>query len=85
MDYLETVNKKFDKIIQQAVSHWKSLIEQYPDQVLWGTDRGDAVWNYDEDLGQMRVKIARAFIGKLDPKVQEKFAYKNAERLLRMK
>jgi len=80
--YLETANKNFDKIINQAISHWKSLIEQYPDQVTWGTDRGDAVWNYDQDVGQMQVKIARAFIGKLKPEVQEKFAYKNAEKLL---
>ena len=82
-EYLETVNKKFDKVIKQAVSHWKSLIEEHPDQVIWGTDRGDAVWNYDEDVGHMQVKIARAFIGKLDPSVQEKLAHKNAERLLR--
>ena len=81
-EYLEAANAKFDKIISQAVSHWKSLIEQYPDQVQWGTDRGDAVWNYDLDVGQMQVKIARGFIGKLDPAVQEKFAYKNAEKLL---
>lgn len=50
--------------------------------MLWGTDRGDAVWNYDIEVGQMQVKIARAFIGRLDPTVQEKFAYKNAQRLL---
>ena len=84
-EYLETVNRKFDKVIQQAVSHWKSLIEEYPDQVSWGTDRGDAVWNYDLEVGQMQVKLARAFIGKLDPAVQEKFAYKNAENLLQQK
>ncbi|MBI2665540.1 amidohydrolase family protein, partial [Candidatus Woesearchaeota archaeon] len=80
--YLEVANNKFDKIIQQALGYWKNLIEQYPDQVLWGTDRGDAVWNYDPEVGQMQVKIARAFIGKLDPAVQEKFAYRNAERLI---
>ena len=81
-EYLETVNENFDKVVKQAVSNWKPLIEQYPDQVLWGTDRGDAVWNYDLDVGQMQVKIARAFTGKLDPAVQEKFAYKNAQRLI---
>lgn len=81
-EYLETVGEKFNKVVQQAAVHWKSLIEQYPDQVLWGTDRGDAVWNYDLDVGQMQVKIARAFIGKLDPAVQEKFAYQNAEKLI---
>ena len=30
----------------------------------------------------LQMKLARAFIGKLDPSVQEKFAYQNAERLL---
>lgn len=80
--YLERTNKDFDKIISQALSHWRSLIEQYPDQVMWGTDRGDAVWNYDKEVGEMQVKIARAFIGKLKPEVQEKFAYKNAEKLV---
>ena len=29
------------------------------------------------------VKYARAFIGKLDPAVQEKVGYKNAERIIR--
>ncbi|MBI2079260.1 amidohydrolase family protein [Candidatus Micrarchaeota archaeon] len=82
-EYLETMNNKFDIVVDRGVKDWKSLIEQYPDQVLWGTDRGDAVWNYDLEVGQMQVKIARAFIGKLDPAVQEKFAYKNAERLIR--
>ena len=81
-EYLASANKNFDKIINQDINHWESLIEQYPDQVTWGTDRGDAVWNYDSDVGQMQVKIARAFIGKLDKDVQEKFAYKNAERLV---
>lgn len=81
-EYLEAANQKFDKIVQQAISHWKPLIERHPDRVIWGTDRGDAVWNYDLEVGQMQVKIARAFIGRLDPAVQEKFAYKNAERLV---
>lgn len=30
----------------------------------------------------MQVKVARDFIGKLKPEVQEKFAYKNAEKLI---
>ncbi|HLC58685.1 MAG TPA: amidohydrolase family protein, partial [Candidatus Nanoarchaeia archaeon] len=81
-NYLKNANNKFDKIVQQAVSYWKPLIEKHPDQVIWGTDRGDAVWNYDLEVGQMQVKIARAFIAQLSPNVQEKFAYKNAEKLI---
>ncbi len=81
-EYLEAANQNFDKIVKQAVDDFKSLIEEYPDQVIWGADRGDAVWNYDRDVGLMQVKLARAFIGKLDPAVQEKFAYQNAERMI---
>ncbi len=81
-DYLHAANKKFDHIVQRALRDFKALIERHPDQVMWGTDRGDAVWNYDVDVGQMQVKLARAFIGQLSPGVQEKFAYKNAERVV---
>ena len=80
--YLEKLEEKFNTVLNYAVNDWKSAIERHPDQFVWGIDRGDAVWNYDLDVGQIQVKLARAFIGKLDQSVQEKFAYKNAERLL---
>jgi len=57
------------------------LIEGHPDKFLWGTDRAFA-WHFDDDVGALLDESARAFIVQLDPAVQEKFAYKNAERLL---
>jgi len=80
--YLEKMEADFNIVLRYALDDWKSVIKRHPDQFIWGIDRGDAVWNYDLDVGQMQVKLARAFIGQLDPAVQEKFAYKNAERLL---
>ena len=80
--YVQKLNETFDTVLNYAVSDWKAVIERHPDQVIWGIDRGDAVWNYDLDVGQLQVKLARAFIGKLDPSVQEIFAYETAERLL---
>lgn len=82
-EYLDTLNEKWDTVLNYAVSDWKAVIERHPNQVIWGIDRGDALWNYDLDVGQAQVKLARAFIGRLDPAVQERFAYRNAERLLR--
>jgi len=82
--FLAAVNRDFDSLIAKDVKRWKNMIEKHPDRFMWGTDRGDAVWNYDQDVGLFLVKYARAFIGKLDPNVQEKFAYKNAERLINM-
>lgn len=80
--YLDAANRNFDTIVEVARQDFEDLIEKHPDRVLWGTDRGDAVWNYDLDVSLMQVKLARAFIGRLDPKVQENFAYRNAEYLI---
>ena len=50
---------------------------------MWGTDRGgQAVWTYDMRVSLRLVAYARAFIGGLDPDVQEQFAYGNAARLV---
>lgn len=81
--YLAMMEKEFDAVLEYEVKKWKPVIEKHPDRFLWGTDRGDAVWNYDLEVGQMMVKFARAFIGRLDPKAQEKIAYKNAEAILK--
>jgi len=57
------------------------VIEKYPDQVMWGMDRGHT-WHFDEEVGGLLVEYSRVFIGGLDPELQEKYAYKNAEQLL---
>src|SRR3989338_345651 len=80
--YLEAMEKEFDDVLDYEIRKWKPVIEKHPDKFLWGTDRGDAVWNYDLEIGQIMVKFARAFIGKLDTTVQDKIAHKNAEGLL---
>jgi len=73
----------YDSLLEIDLATWKDVIEAHPDQFLWGTDRGGvAVWTLDNDIGKALSDYARAFIGRLDPAVQEKFAYKNAESLL---
>ena len=75
--------KNYGPLLEKDLATWKDLIEAHPEQFLWGTDRGGiAVWTFDLEVGQALVDYARAFIGRLDPDVQEKFAYKNAESLL---
>ncbi len=83
-DFLTAVEKDFDSLLAKDITRWKSMIERHPDRFMWGTDRGDAAWNYDRDVGLFLVRYARAFIGRLSPEVQEKYAYKNAERLIDM-
>lgn len=70
-------------LLEEDIARWKALIERHPDQVLSGTDRGGSTgWSLDPDVAQTLTGYTRAFIGRLDPAVQAKFAYQNAERLL---
>lgn len=76
--------QNYETLLEEDISTWKGIIERHPDQFMWGTDRSDQVlWSHDPEVGQALANYARAFIGRLDPEVQEKFAYQNAERLLR--
>lgn len=79
MDGLED----FVPLLEIDVANWKALIEAHPNQFMWGTDRGDAVWTYDREVGEKLAEYGRAFIAQLDPSVQKKFAYKNAQRVIR--
>lgn len=72
----------YESLLKVDLTNWKKFIETHPDQVLWGTDRGwSAAWSLDPEVALVLNNYSRTFIGKLDPKVQEKFAYKNAEKL----
>ncbi len=75
--------KNYEPLLEKDLGTWKNFIEKYPNQVLWGTDRGaGAPWSLDLEIGKALTKYSRAFIGRLDDDVQEKYAYKNAEKLL---
>ncbi|MDP3685529.1 MAG: amidohydrolase family protein [bacterium] len=74
---------KYAVLLEEDVATWKGIIERHPDQFLWGTDRSPQVlWSHDPEVGQALTGYTRAFIARLNPAVQEKFAYKNAEHLL---
>ena len=72
----------YEPLIETDLANWMRLIEEHPDRFLWGTDRGDAVWTFDREVGRTLADYGRAFIGRLDPAVQERFAYGNAQRLV---
>lgn len=73
--------KDYGPLLEKDKATWKGFIERYPDQVMWDTDRGTYLWVMDLEVGRALVSYARAFIAELDPAVQEKYAYKNAERI----
>lgn len=80
--FISDMRNDWDRLLDAAYEMYGSLIANHPDRYMWGTDRGDIVWQYDEDIGQLLTEYARAFIGKFDPEIQDLIAYKNAERLI---
>ncbi len=72
----------YASLLETDVAMFKGFIERHPDQVMWGSDRGvSASWDKDADVALALNDYVRAFIGKLDPSVQEKFASENAEKI----
>ncbi|MEK6949817.1 MAG: amidohydrolase family protein [Nanoarchaeota archaeon] len=80
-EFISELTGNFNKILDTNLGIWKPRIEKYPDRFLWGTDRAWD-WHFDPEVGAVLEEMSRSFIGQLSPEVQEKFAYKNAERLL---
>jgi len=74
-------NEMYYRILASALHYWKPLIEAHSDRIMWGTDALYS-WHFDEDVYSEVTRFARDFTGGLSPKVQEKFAYLNAERML---
>lgn len=79
--FISRFKKDFNSNLNSKVKKWKPRIEKHPDRFMWGTDRATD-WHFSEEISMLFEEFARAFIGQLDPAVQEKFAYKNAERLI---
>jgi len=80
-EYLKFIRENFDSLLKEGLRDWKQIIETHPDKFTWGSDRWYS-WHFDPEVSGLVVEFGRAFIGRLDPAIQERFAYKNAERML---
>ena len=81
-DFISAMEGDWDSMLRQALELYKPMIEAHPDRFMWGTDRVDIAWNYDEDVGKLLADYGRAFIGAFDPEIQEMIGHLNAERLI---
>ena len=79
--FISKFRQEFDAILNSKINKWKGAIESHPSRFMWGTDRG-VKWHYDEEISVLFEEFARAFIARLDPEVQENYAYQNTEKLL---
>lgn len=81
-EFIARIKQNWQNMLSAKAAEWKNRMEKYPDRFLWGTDRGHYAWHYDPEVQAWIEEFGRSFIGQLDPAVQEKYAYKNAESLL---
>ena len=90
-DEVKTAARKFianydqneRNLLNTALERYRPLIEAVPDKVMWGTE-GGTDYVYEPEVYDRMIKFTRLFIGELKPEVQEKFAYRNAEKLIEM-
>jgi hypothetical protein len=76
----------YEPLLEYDVKTWGWFIEKHQDQVVWGTDRGPHnTWDFDHEVAFQLQDYVRAFIGRLPVDVQEKYAYKNAEKIFEEK
>jgi hypothetical protein len=69
-----------DRLVEDSLESLWAKLQQYPDRIIWGTDLLDP-WQLEESVTDMVIKISRQLIGRLPADVQEKYAYKNAQRV----
>ena len=77
-------DKLYSELISESVAFWKPSIEAYPYRMMWGTDI-QYWWHYDRDVLHEIVEFGRQFISRLDPTIQERFAYRNVAEMLDFK
>jgi predicted TIM-barrel fold metal-dependent hydrolase len=61
---------------------WKNLIEEYPNQIMVGTDACCGWFSYYSDMVQ---DLRNNLLPYLSPEIMEKLAYKNAVRIFKLK
>jgi len=80
-EFLKYMKVNYEEALAQELDYWEARIMKQPDKFLWGTDRW-YTWHFDEKVGAIIEEFGRDFIGNFDAEIQEKFAYKNAQRLM---
>ncbi len=79
--FIANYDRNEQQLLNAALNRYKPLIEAVPDKAMWGTE-GGTEYVYEPEVYDRMIKFTRLFIGQLDPSVQGKFAYQNAERLI---
>lgn len=69
-----------EALVQNGLNNLETMLELYPDRVLWGTDLS-YTWHFDDSVFDVVINLSREVIGRLPADLQEKYAYKNAQKI----
>lgn len=69
-----------DRIVEESLKNLVPRLQQHPDRIMWGTDRGTP-WHFDESATDLIIKVSRLFIARLPAELQEQYAFRNALRV----
>ncbi len=69
-----------DRLVENGLKNLAPLLLQYPDRIMWGTDLSYS-WHFEEPVTDVVISLSRQLIGRLPADIQEKYAYKNAQRV----
>lgn len=79
--FLTEVNRiGFDKLLEDGYAKVAPRLLQYPDRIFWGTDLSSS-WHFEEPVTDVVISLSRQLIARLPADIQEKYAYKNAQRV----
>ncbi len=81
--FLASVNRiGRDRIVNESVKNIIPWFQRYPDRIFWGSDLGgDANWHFNDLVTDVVFGLTREVIGRLPTDIQEKYAYKNAQKV----
>jgi len=79
--WVATVNQVgLNKIIEDNLKRSAPWFEQFPDRILWGTDRAGE-FMFEDSATELFIELSRKFIARLPAEVQEDYAFRNALRV----
>jgi hypothetical protein len=69
-----------DKVVSENLAFLTGILQKYPDRITGAMDL-NAPWHFDDASAQLIVKIFRKIVAKLPADMQDRWAYKNAQRI----
>lgn len=69
-----------DKVVSENLAFLVGILQKYPDRVTGAMDM-NATWHFEDASAELIVKTFRKIVAKLPADLQERYAFRNAQRI----